>query len=191
MAHSVKELILYQGVEMKSKGFKEKLKELSTYSEQYETITLFELNTLFGSSLTTAYMFLFSLPLLIFTTQWIALPLTFLILVASIWYFFDEPLWMVDNLKRLSFTSRYLQKCALGLEKITIPAFAFYDQNSGLFQKLNAILLGITAFHVGFIESPNVLWRSVFTLLFISFGATFNAGYICLAGYAFFVLLLI
>src|SRR5438046_328887 len=118
---------------MESKDFRDKVKELSDYCEQYDKITLFELNALFGSQLTTIYMFLLSLPLIVFSTQWIALPLSFLLLVLSIWYFFDEPLWMPDRLKRVTISANHLKRLAKQVEKITIPPFAFYNEHRAYF----------------------------------------------------------
>lgn len=182
---------------MKPVELTEKLKELALYTEQHETITIYELSTLFGSSLTTYNAFLLSLPLLLFSNQWVALPLCFLILLCSIWYFFDEPLWMPDFIKRVSFPSPLLQKLVkradgvLSSIKAKLPKASFYEEHISYFHKMNALLLGFLAFQVGFLESPETTWRSVLSLIFISFGATIDESYICFMGYVFFILALI
>jgi hypothetical protein len=182
---------------MQPSTFLDKTKELQLSSERYETITLFELTQLYGSSLCAFLAFILSIPLFLFATMWIALPLCFLILVCGIIMLFDENLWLPDMLKAKalpsptikSFTGWVLQ--ALDLQRKYIPMMPNYQQYVALIKKLSPILLIICAFQVGFIQTPHTNTFSVFALFCISLGYFTDDGYITLAGYVAFLLGLI
>ncbi len=179
---------------MKRLTFLEKTKELLLYSDRYEAVTLFEICQLYGSSFCAFLACILSLPLIIFSTQWVALPLCFCILALAILLLFDERLWLLDALKRQKISSPHLKKISTGviavLERLRkwIPEAPFYEQYAQIIRVLNPLLLIIGAFQVGFIQSPNTNTFSVLSLILISLGSFSDDGYICCAGYACFIL---
>ena len=182
---------------MKRLSFLDKTKELTLYTDRYQTVTLFEISQLYGSSLCAFLAFILSLPLLFLGSQWVALPLCFFILVLAILLLFDERLWLLDSFKSIKIPSPTLKKITYQLtaclEKLRswIPKAPFYEQFAAVFRWVNPILLILAAFQVGFIQSPNTNDFSVFSLTLISLGSFTDDAYLCLAGYAMFLLGLI
>src|ERR1700682_5160344 len=86
-----------------------KINELHSYTDRFAVITLFEIRQLFGSSLFALVIFVLTLPLFFFSTQWIVLPLSALIIVCGIWYFFGQKLWLPDAMKRLAIPSKAIR----------------------------------------------------------------------------------
>ncbi len=174
---------------MKRLTFLEKTKELTLNLERYDTVTLFEISQLYGSSLAAFLIFILSLPLWIFSTQLVALPLAFCIIALASLLFFDERVWLLDSLKRKKIASSTLSKwvrvLTTCLEQLRawIAKAPFYDQYSRIFRIVNPVLLIIAAFQVGFIQSPHTSTCTVLSLSLISLGSFSDDGYICLAGY--------
>jgi hypothetical protein len=179
---------------MKRLSFLEKTKELILYTDRYETVTLFEISQLYGSSLCAFLAFLLSLPVLFIGATWVSLPLCFLILILSTLLLFDEKLWLLDSLKSIKIPSAILKKVAgaiaLSVEKLRvwIPVAGFYEQFSTVCRWLNPVILILAAFQVGFIQSPNTNDFSVFSITLVALGTFTDDGYLCLAGYAMFLL---
>ena len=182
---------------MKRLSFLEKTQELTLYTDRYETVTLFEISQLYGSSLCAFLIFVLSLPLMIFSTQWVVLPISFCCIALGSLLLFDERLWLLDSLKRLKIASKTLKKITKGITagleqlKVWIATAAFYEQYSRFFRVVNPLLLIIVAFQLGFIQSPHTSYFSVFSLLFVSLGSFTDDGYLCLAGYTVFLFSLI
>lgn len=182
---------------MKRLSFLDKTKELLLYTDRYETVTLFEISQLYGSALCAFLVFCFGLPLLVFSTMWVALPLTFVCLILSTLMLFDEGLWMIDSIKAVTLASPAIKKIvgpilkALESLKARIPAASFYEQYSTIFRKANPIVMIVAAFLIGFIQSPDTSILTVFSLLLVSLGSVIDDGYLCLAGYTAFLLGLI
>lgn len=179
---------------MKKVSFLEKTEELSSYSDRYETVTVFEITQHYGSTLCAFLAFCLSLPLLVFSTQWVALPLAFFIVVLGTLLLFDQRLWVADMFKSYEIAAPTIKKVtrwlALSLERLRkyIPEAPFYEGYLALFCKLNPLVIILAAFQLGFIQSPETSNFTVFSLLFVSLGSFTDDGYLCLAGYSLFLL---
>ncbi len=179
---------------MKRLSFLEKTKELLLYTDRYPEVTLFEISQLYGSSLCAFLTFILSLPLFIFGTMWISLPLCFLIMALSMLQLFDERVWLFDGLKATKLPSPFLKQVTSFVKKLLeqlkrlIPEAPFYEQYRTLFKKLSPIILIIAAFQVGFIQSPHTNLLSVLSLGTISLGSFTDDGYLSVAGYLLFLL---
>lgn len=178
---------------MKRLTFLEKTNELTLNLERYEAITLFEISQLYGSSLCAFLIFILSLPLWIFSTMWVSLPIGFCIIALASLMLFDEPLWLFDTHKKLKVASSSLEgicsvitKCLEQLQ-VWIARAPFYEQYYAVFRVINPLLLLIGAFQVGFIQSPHTSTFTVMSLSLISLGSFSDEGYICLAGYLVFL----
>ena len=182
---------------MKRLSFLEKTKELYLYTDRYDTVTFFEIIQLYGSALCAFLVFLLSLPLMIFSTQIIALPLTFIIIILSTLLLFDERLWLLDSIKGVKVASPTLKKIsgwvisAIEWIRSKLPEAPFYAEYETVFRKATPLLLIFAAFQVGFIQSPNTNYFSILSLILLSLGATLDDGYIIIAGFAVFLLGLI
>ncbi len=178
---------------MKRRTFLEKTNELKLNLDRFEAITLFEITQLYGSSLCAFLIFLLSLPLWIFSTLWVSLPICFLIIALASLLLFDEPLWLFDTHKKLKVASSFLEGVCRVLTtcleklRVWIARAPFYEQYYSVFRVLNPLLLLIGAFEVGFIQSPHTSTFTVMSLSLISLGSFSDDGYICLAGYLFFL----
>lgn len=182
---------------MKKASFLEKTKELSAYSDRYETVTVFEITQHYGSTLCAFLAFCLSVPLLVFSSQWVALPLAFVIVVLATLLLFDQRLWVADMFKSYHIPSSTIKLsttwAAASFERLkkAIPEAPFYAIYAPVFSRLNPLVLILAAFMVGFIQSPNTNTFTVLSLLFVSLGSLADDGYLCLAGYSFFLLGLI
>ncbi len=179
---------------MKRLTFLERTEELVVYANRYETVTVFEICQLYSASLCAFLAFLLTLPLFIFSSLWIALPLCFCILALSILLLFNERLWLTDSLKSYKIasgtvikTAAYIMSCFEGIKK-WIPEAPFYEEFSGVFRKINPLVLIFAAFQVGFIQSPDTSSFTVFSLALVSLGSVADNGYLCLVGYAAFLI---
>src|SRR5437764_1063134 len=124
--------------------FLETIKQLKIHSQQHETITLFELSQLFGSSFFNVVIFSAALPLVIFSSQWIVLPLTTFIVLCTIWFFFDDKVWVPDWAKAISFSSYKIQKTATFIEKACqLETWADLHSFSPKLSIANIILMGV------------------------------------------------
>lgn len=174
---------------MKRLSFLEKTKELLLYTDRYETVSLFELSQLYGSSLTAFLAFVLSLPMLVFSPLWLALPLTFGIICLSILLLFNEGLWLFDALKNIEIPSPFLRKatgymvCALEALTARTPKLDFYDEQFSRFRMINACIIIVTAFQIGFLQAPNTSYLSILSLVVVSFAAFVDLGYIALGAY--------
>ena len=179
---------------MKRLTFLAKTQELYLYTERYETVTLFEISQLYGSSLCILLILLLSLPLLVFSTLWVVLPIGFCMLILGCLAAFDERLWLLDSLKRQAIPSPILKKvtsftiACLERFRAWIPDTPFLEPYAGVFRIANPIILMIAGFEAGFIQSPNTSYWTVFSLIFISLGSITDKAYIFLAGYVFFLI---
>ncbi|MCE5294262.1 MAG: exopolysaccharide biosynthesis protein [Chlamydiales bacterium] len=179
---------------MKRLSFLAKTQELLLYTDRYQTVTLFEISQLYGSSLCILLIFLLSLPLLVFSTMWVVLPISFCILILGCLAAFDERLWLLDSLKRQAVPSPILKKVTVFtincLEKVrnVIPDTPFLEPYAGIFRIANPLILMIAGFEAGFIQSPNTSYWTVLSLIFVSLGSITDKAYIFLAGYVFFLI---
>src|SRR5262245_53355592 len=113
-------------------NMQEKIKNFAIYLQSYQTITFFELRSLFGSSLFAVVIFILALPLLLFSTQWVTLPLSSVIICCAIWYFFDTNIWMPDFVKKVTLSQDTARKLSVWLERLTdkslSPAWNYFKQ---------------------------------------------------------------
>lgn len=142
--------------------FIDKVRNFELYLQSYETITFFELRSLFGSSLFAPLIFILALPLALFSTQWIAIPLTSVIIFSSIWYFYDTKLWMPDGVKACTLSKPKARKLLHLLD-------TFAEKNPSpswhTFLQVNIVLIACAAFRVGFTLPPGL--PSIFPVLAI------------------------
>jgi len=182
------------GNHMRRITFLEKTKELALYTERYDTVQLFEMTQLYGPQVSGALIFLLSLPFLIFSTQWVCLPFSFLIISLGSLFFFELRLWMPDFLKGVAMPSKDLQlvlnAISNGIEKVQaqIPSSSFFKDHETLFARISSLVMIVAAFQLGFIQSPHTSYWTVFTLLFLSFDVLVNVGYFTFFGYLFFAI---
>lgn len=182
---------------MKKASFLEKTEELSAYSDRYETVTVFEITQHYGSSICAFLAFCLCLPLLVFSAQWAAVPLAFMLILLGTLLLFDQRLWLVDMFKSSHIPSSIVKTGAswviASFERLKnlIPEAPFYAAYAALFGKINPLVLILAAFQVGFIQSPDTSNFTIFSLLFVSLGSATDDGYLCVAGYSLFLLGLI
>lgn len=178
---------------MNENDFLKKLNTLEVYTEQEKTITFFELGQLFGSSLFNVVIFMATLPLLMFSSQWIVFPLTTFIMMCAIWCFFNDNLWMPDSIKALSLSSSLIKKIVIVAKKMCqkekwadIPA-RFWPK----LRIINIIVIGFAAFQIGYIESPaKTSFLAIFSLLILSYSSLTEKGWLSCAGYLLFLMAL-
>ena len=173
---------------MKRLSFIDKTNELALYTQRYPSVTLFEITKLYGASFCSFSSFILSLPLLIFSYQIIALPLSFCIIALAILSFFDQDLWLPDSLKKQQIPSPPLKRVAIFvlscLERVKsrMPESSIYEAYFPIFRSVTPVILAFTAFQVGFIQSPDTSYFSVFSLILLSLGSILEDGWLLLAG---------
>lgn len=139
-----------------------KLHQLADYCDRFQTITLFELTQYFGSSWFLVFIILSALPLLVFSTQLITVPLSTLCMVCSIWYYFDTNVWLADSWKAKSIASSTVKKCVLALQQVLDRwencRFSLVQENpSSVHKTVSVALIAMSAFAVGFAASSSFL----------------------------------
>lgn len=179
---------------MKRITFLEKTKELELYTNRYDTVTLFEISQLYGPALSGVAIFLLSLPLLVFGAEWIALPISFLIMALGSFVFYDLRLWMPDRVKAVALSSSllkiFLHKISKVIEKLQtiIPRSQFFNARETFFRKVSALTLLFAAFDLGFIQSPQTSYWTILALLLLSLDILLDVGVVSFVGYLCFLL---
>lgn len=175
-----------------TQDFTEKLRSLVPYCDRFETITFFELTQYFGQSLFLVLIWLSSLPLFIFSAEWIVLPLSALIMMCSIWYFFDSCLWLPDVVKAQTIASQSVKQAAVTV----IDLIDRYSERTGpqsqfapywvALGPLSVACMIIAAFLVGLVGSASYL--PVFCLFCLPIGLLLMDFYLSSIGCLFLLL---
>ncbi|MBS0634312.1 MAG: exopolysaccharide biosynthesis protein [Verrucomicrobia bacterium] len=175
---------------MKRLSFLDKTKELLLYTDRYETVTLFELTQLYGSSGAAFLAFLISLPMVVLPIQLICLPACFLILSLSALMLFDERVWLFDALKRKAIPSPAIKKGASFVIRFLemIPKGNLFERYETIFRTINPLLLILASLQVGFLH---IDYFSILAIVAVSLASVIENGYLCVLGYLLFFIGLI
>jgi hypothetical protein len=168
----------------KIEAMKKKIAKFASYLEQYPTITLFELEGIFGTRLLYVLIFVCSIPLLIFSNQWVALFFATVIILSDIWLFFDNKLWMPDFIKRITLSQDVVRKMAKFLQH---SVAATPSPSWPRFYQGNILVIAASSFLVGFIQ-PAALssFFMALSLTLASIASFFESARISLLSYAVF-----
>jgi hypothetical protein len=168
--------------------FLNKLERLKSYANEYETITFFEITQVFGPLLFLVFILVCTPFLLLFSTQYVVLPLAAFSMMCAIWYFFDVKVWLFDFLRAQNIRATKVEKAAGNLIRLidwwnvkTGPQTLFMPYWYA-FRILNVSLILVFAFIVGFVMTNAIL--PVFALIFITLALLLEDTYLSFIGYA-------